>query len=348
MSDQVCNALIIQSVEGKPSLVKSSIHIPNPGPHQALIQVYYVAQNYTDVRSFDSGESKEGCILGCDFVGKVEAIGNSVSRLQPGDIISGLICGGQVMGLGAYSEYTVADEQLCFKVPPGITHDEAVTVPLASCAAYLGLFSRSCLSINQRKGADVTVLIWGGSSCIGRFAIQIAAIYKFRIIATCGRTNFDILRSLGVHYVLNYHDKDVITHIRDLAPNLEYAFDAVGSPSSLATVSEALGEGGGNICTIRPNTTRASTFAPNVKATEVRLWRAFLQEHIIDGVSYPPSVNDHDIASNFFNLLPRWLLDGIIRPDNHRILVGGLGAVQEGFKRDSSGKPLGYKIVYQI
>jgi NADPH:quinone reductase-like Zn-dependent oxidoreductase len=48
MSDQVCNALIIQSVEGKPSLVKSSIHIPNPGPHQALIQVYYVAQNYTD------------------------------------------------------------------------------------------------------------------------------------------------------------------------------------------------------------------------------------------------------------------------------------------------------------
>jgi NADPH:quinone reductase-like Zn-dependent oxidoreductase len=51
---------------------------------------------YTEVvRSFDSGESKEGCILGCDFVGKVEAIGNSVSRLQPGDIISGLICGGK-------------------------------------------------------------------------------------------------------------------------------------------------------------------------------------------------------------------------------------------------------------
>jgi hypothetical protein len=98
-----------------------------------------------------------------------------------------------------------------------------------------------------------------------------------------------------VHYVLNYHDKDVITHIRDLAPNLEYAFDAVGSPSSLATVSEALGEGGGNICTIRPNTIRASTFAPNVKVTEVRLWRAFLQEHIIDGISYPVSLLSYHI-----------------------------------------------------
>lgn len=67
------------------------------------------------------------------------------------------------MGLGAYSQYTVADEQLCFKVPAGITHEEAVTVPLASCTAYLGLFSRSCLSINRTQGADVTVLIWGGS-----------------------------------------------------------------------------------------------------------------------------------------------------------------------------------------
>lgn len=51
---------------------------------------------YTEiVRSFDSWESGEGCILGCDFVGKVEAIGDSVSKLQLGDTVSGLICGGK-------------------------------------------------------------------------------------------------------------------------------------------------------------------------------------------------------------------------------------------------------------
>ncbi|KAJ0421142.1 chaperonin 10-like protein [Aspergillus carlsbadensis] len=348
MADQVCNALIIRYIEGKPSLVESPVHIPTPSSNQALIKVSYVAQNYTDVRLYESGESEEGCILGCDFVGKVEAIGSSVSKLQPGDIVSGLICGGQLIGLGAYSEYTVADEELCFKVPPNITDEEAVTVPLASCTAYLGLFSCFCLSLNQRQGPDVTVLIWGGSSSIGRFAIQIAAIYRFRVIATCGRTNFDTLRSLGAHYVLNYHDKDVIAHIRNIAPNLEYAFDAVGSSSSLATVSEALGKNGGNICTIRPNTIHALTLPPQVKATEVRLARAFLQMHMFEGMPSSPSLNDHHLASNLFKILPNWLQDGIIRPDNPRILVGGLGAVQEGFNRDYSGRPLGYKIIYQV
>jgi NADPH:quinone reductase-like Zn-dependent oxidoreductase len=296
-------------------------------------------------------------------VGKVEAIGSSVSKLQPGDIVSGLICGGQFIGLGAYSEYTVADEELCFKVPPDITDEEAVTVPLASCTAYLGLFSCFCLSLDQRQGPNVTVLIWGGSckypklsqfssdfilASIGRFAIQIAAIYRFRVITTCGRTNFDTLRSLGAHYVLNYHDKDVLAHIRNIAPNLEYAFDAVGSSSSLATVSEALGKNGGNICTIRPNTIHALALPPQVKATEVRLARAFLQMHMFEGMPSPPSLNDHHLASNLFKILPNWLQDGIIRPDNPRILAGGLGAVQEGFNRDYSGRPLGYKIIYQV
>jgi NADPH:quinone reductase-like Zn-dependent oxidoreductase len=48
MADQVCNALIIRYMEGKPSLVESPVHIPTPRSNQALIKVSYVAQNYTD------------------------------------------------------------------------------------------------------------------------------------------------------------------------------------------------------------------------------------------------------------------------------------------------------------
>lgn len=69
---------------------------------------------------------------------------------------------GETKGVGGYSEYTLADERLCFKVPPNIRREEAVTAPLAACMAYLGLFSKSYLNMNI-TGPDASVLIWGAS-----------------------------------------------------------------------------------------------------------------------------------------------------------------------------------------
>ena len=68
---------------------------------------------------------------------------------------------GDTKGLGAYSEYTLADEQLCFKLPPNLTRAESATVPLAACTAWLALFSKTCLNISQDP--NIPVLIWGGS-----------------------------------------------------------------------------------------------------------------------------------------------------------------------------------------
>ena len=128
--------------------------------------------------------------------------------------------------------------------------------------AYLGLFSKSCLNVDIKRGPNVSVLIWGGScelqfiasnsliflgltlfsltpflACVGRFAVQIAAMYKFRVIATCAPSNFDHLKSLGACYVLDYRDEDVVARIRKLAPDLEYAFDTLGVNSRMAAMS---------------------------------------------------------------------------------------------------------------
>lgn len=44
----------------------------------------------------DSGEFSDGSVLGCDFVGTVEKIGNDVSLLKEGDIIGGMVYGGNI------------------------------------------------------------------------------------------------------------------------------------------------------------------------------------------------------------------------------------------------------------
>ena len=59
-------------------------------------------------------------------------------------------------------------------------------------------------------------------------------------------------------------------------------------------------------------------------------------------------MSDHESAAKFFNIIPHWLRDGIIKPDSPRVLRGGLNAVQRGFEIDRPGMSLGCKIVYEI
>ena len=63
--------------------------------------------------------------------------------------------------MGAYSQYTVADERICFPVPESTTLDQACAIPLAATTAWLALFSKHCLAIE--RGSKQPVLIWGGS-----------------------------------------------------------------------------------------------------------------------------------------------------------------------------------------
>ena len=220
---------------------------------------------------------------------------------------------GDVKGLGGFSQYTLADEQLCFKIPPGLTHAESATVPLAACTAWLALFSKSCLNIGQQQGSDISILIWGGTcktphknhlyghigvseanpflASIGRFATQIAKIYKFRIIVTSSPRSFSLVRALGADHVLDYYDKDVIAKIKKLAPHLQHALDTVGSDTSPAIVSQALADKGGNLCGIRPGKAQVANIASRANITDVSAWRAFLQEHLLKDISFAVSLS---------------------------------------------------------
>lgn len=74
-----------------------------------------------------------------------------------------IFCEGETKGLGAYAEYTLADERLAFEVPQNISLDQAATMPLASLTAFLAFFSAECLNIDLKESAHKSILIWGGS-----------------------------------------------------------------------------------------------------------------------------------------------------------------------------------------
>lgn len=284
-------------------------------------------------------------MLGCDFVGKVEEVGKNVSRYKKGDIIAALIWGGEVKGHGAYSEYTIANEIISCKVPKSISPEAAATVPLASCTAWLALFSKDCLNIDRNNGQQTSVLIWGGSSSVGLYALQIARQHNFHVVTVCSPKHHEKAKSLGADHVFDYKSKDVVDQIKIVAPQLQYIFDTIGDKSSSSTASHALGEAGGTLCTVRPGKANTVDVSSQAKVTDVLVWTAFLRDHQYKDFKWPVNENDHKLAAELFEHLPRWLEDGTIRPNETKVLQG-LEKVPEGFQEYRDGLISGYKIVY--
>ncbi|KAK7418010.1 hypothetical protein QQZ08_011407 [Neonectria magnoliae] len=348
MAAKTCQALVIRERDGKNTLVAETIPVPQPGPRQALVKVDVAAQNPTDVLCFDGGVFGDGSVMGCDFAGTVAAVGNEVTRIQPGDKIAGLIWGGQVKGQGAYSEYTIADENICFKVPDGLPLEQAVTVPLAAATAWMALFRSKSLHIDRTRGSDVQLLVWAGSTSVGLYAVQLAALFGFRVATVCSPRHFPLLRSLGAKHVFDYKDPDVISKIQQALPDVEYVFDTIGNETSSATASKAIRPSGGTLCTVRPFRENTENVTPQTKVTSLLVFTSFLKDQQMGSNFLPASKEDHELASEFYEKLPEFLRQGQIRPNNPELIEGGLGGIEKGFQAFRDGKISGYKIAYRI
>ncbi|KAJ5632835.1 hypothetical protein N7490_009174 [Penicillium lividum] len=342
MAPTTATALVTKS--GK--LSKVTISVPTPGEHQVLVKISHVAQNPTDVQSLDANAFGDDAVLGCDFVGIVEKTGAKVNRIKTGTVIAGLIWGGEIKGLGAYSEYTLADERICFPLPEGVTPEQASTVPLAACTALLSLFSKDCLNIPQNSGE--TVLVWGGSSSVGLYAIQIAKYYGLNVVTTCSPRHHDLVKSLGASHAFDYRDAKLVQSIKAATnSNLRYVFDTIGTDSTSVTASQAISEVGGGLCTVRPDKTFTENVTKQTRVTDVLVWTAFLKEHRYQDFYWPPHKEDHELAAKFFEELPKFLSSGVIKPNTPKLLVG-LESVPKGFQEYRDGVISNSKIVYKV
>ncbi|KAL3492477.1 putative zinc-binding dehydrogenase family oxidoreductase [Aspergillus germanicus] len=341
-------ALVVRVSDGQsPRLSKEPIPRPRPAANQVLVKISHVAQNPTDVQSFDGNASGDGAVLGCDFVGEVIEVGSSVTRLAEGDIIAGLVWGGEVKGLGAYSEYCLADERVSFRLPRGISRAEGSTIPLAAATAWLALFSKDCLALDRCQGKGISVLVWGGSSSVGLYSIQLASKLGFEVVTTCSDKHADLVRSLGAKHVFNYKDENIAEKIKAAAPNLSHAFDTIGAKGSSAAASQAFASGPGTICTVRPGKANTEGVVKGTRVTDVLVWTAFLKDHSYGEFKWPASKEDHELVAELFEKIPEWVETGHLKPNRPKVL-GGLDAVVDGFQEYRDGKISAYKIVYEL
>ena len=98
-----------------------------------LVRTTAVGLNPTDWKSADNlfGRPADGCRLGCDYAGVVEAVGPAVTKpFRVGDRIAGIVHGAnQVQPQdGAFAEYVVAKADLQMAIPDGMSDEAAATL----------------------------------------------------------------------------------------------------------------------------------------------------------------------------------------------------------------------------
>lgn len=92
--------------------------------------------------------------------------------------------------------------------------------------------------------ANTPILIWGGSSSCGQYAIQILWHWGYRnLLTTASLSHHKYLRTLGAAHVFDYRDSNVSKQIIEAAgkqsPAVPFVFDCIGSKSgSLAQIAK--------------------------------------------------------------------------------------------------------------
>ena len=107
-------------------------------------------------------------------------------------------------GQGSFAEYVCAPERAFQPMPPGMTFEEAATLPHSAILALQGLRRRNGRTI---KPGD-KVLIDGASGNVGPFAVQIAKSMGAEVTGVSSTDKMDMVRSLGADHVIDYTKVD--------------------------------------------------------------------------------------------------------------------------------------------
>ena len=185
------NAIVISRFGGPEVLELRDLPAPSPGRGEVRVRVRATAVNRADLLQraghYPAPPDAPQEIPGLEFAGEIDAVGDGVIDLAPGDRVLGL-CGG-----GAYAEALVVPARTAIRMPEGWTFTDAAAVPEAFITAW------DAMVVQARLSAGEAVLIPAAGSGVGTAAIQIAHAIGARVIGTTrSAAKLERVRALGL------------------------------------------------------------------------------------------------------------------------------------------------------
>ncbi len=201
-------AIRITEPGGPQSLSWSEVPDPELGEGEVLVDVAASAVNRADIAQREghypppTGASE---YPGLECSGTVAALGPGTEGAgwSVGDPVCALLSG------GGYAERVAVPVGQLLPVPEGVDLVDAAALPEVACTVWSNLVMVGGLR------SEETVLVHGGGSGIGTFAIQFACALGARVAVTAGsEEKLRSCRDLGAHITINYRTEDFTERMR--------------------------------------------------------------------------------------------------------------------------------------
>jgi len=254
---------VVARAKGEPVSLET-INIPDPGPGEALVKVQACGVCHTDLHYRDGGINDDfPFLLGHEAAGVVEAVGDDVTSVAPGDFVIlnwRAVCGNcracqrgepwycfathnatqkmtladgtelsPALGIGAFAEKTLVAAGQCTKVDPSA---RAAAVGLLGCGVMAGLGA----AINTgavARGKSVAVIGCGG---VGSAAIagSVLAGAETIIAVDVDDRKLEGATAMGATHTVNSKNVDPVEAIQALTGGngADVVIDAVGRPET--------------------------------------------------------------------------------------------------------------------
>lgn len=220
-------AMILRAYGADASFQAAELPQPTVKAGHVVVRVAASSVNVVDtmIRAMGAGlpfAPAFPAVLGMDFAGTIDAVGDGVTGFAPGDEVYG--CAGGLADLqGALAQFMLADVRLIAHKPKSLSMREAAALPLVAITAYEGL---------QRAGvrAGQKVLVHGGAGGVGHVAVQLAKHWGADVYATGSNPKAaHIIQSYGAT-AINYKTEKVADYVAQhtAGAGFDVVFDSVG------------------------------------------------------------------------------------------------------------------------
>ncbi|EED23788.1 zinc binding dehydrogenase, putative [Talaromyces stipitatus ATCC 10500] len=351
--------MIEYTISGKPGPIKATrsiAPIPKPGANEVLIKVIATDSNPKDWKAFRNHEEGRGINQGDDISGIVESVGSSVWEFAPGDRVAAFHR--MFQPHGSYAQYAIAPASTTFRLPANTSFEAGATLPLASMTAALALYQNLSLPLpwNPAK-TETPILIYGGASAVGAYALKFAKFSGLSPIITVAGNGIDFVKSLNAaDHIIDYRNGNVVEAIQAALEGrkLHHAFDAVSYNRSYENIVAVLqASRGGQIDMVDPPSDDSAipnrdswNWPEGIKFTRTFVSSAYGTPHKYRDETQ--AAEDHEFAYVFYRYISRLLAEEKLKPHPFEVLPKGLESVAEGIQLLYDRKVSAQKLVYRI
>jgi NADPH2:quinone reductase len=216
------HAWLCENPTGVDAVTWKELPTPQPGAGEVLIAIKAASLNFPDlliVQNKYQTKPPLPFVPGSEFAGVIEAVGDGVKHLKPGQAVAAFA------GTGGFATHACVSAAVVMPLPPGFAFDDASAFVLTYGTTHHALVDRAALKAGE------TLLVLGAAGGVGTAAIQIGKAVGARVIAAASSDEKCALcREIGADETINYTS----TNLRDALKTMtagkgpDVVYDPVG------------------------------------------------------------------------------------------------------------------------